>query len=129
MTTPPAPATVLRHRGPALLLGAVEDFAAGTLRCTSRDPGPWTWARMLEGAAQTAGLLAGTQDDRIRDTAVIAEYRDVRIHALRHAGPLHFVAHLDRRVLRFRRCRVEVHAAAGVLLLSAMVTVAPGLRT
>ncbi len=123
----PAPEAVLRHRGPALLVGTIDAFTGPTLRCTSRDAGPWPWARMLEGAAQTAGLIAGLQDDGLGNTAVIAEYRAVRIHAQHHAGLLHFVARLDRRLLHFRRCRVEVGTPEGALLLEGDVTLAPGL--
>jgi predicted hotdog family 3-hydroxylacyl-ACP dehydratase len=123
--TVPAPATVLRHRGPALLLGDVTDFTGTTLRCTSRDDGPWRWARLLEGAAQTAGFLAGLQGTGVRNTAVIAEYRAIRVHAPRHVGPVTFVARLDRQVMRFWRCRVEVRSVDDELLLDGTVTVAP----
>lgn len=124
----PAPETVLRHRPPALLIADVEEFTGPTLRCTSRDAGPWGWARMLEGAAQTAGLLAGLQDRGVRNTAVIAAYRAVRIHAPEYSGTLHFVARLDRRLLHFWHCRVEARTPDDVLLLEGEVTLAPGLR-
>jgi len=47
------------------------------------------------------------------------------VHATTHAGPLRFAAHLERRVLHFWRCRVEVRDAAGALLLEGSVTLAP----
>jgi hypothetical protein len=80
---------------------------------------------MLEGAAQCAGLLAGLQPGGPGNTAVIAEYRAVAVHVRSHAGPLAFVAHLERRLLHFWRCRVEVRAADDALLLEGSITVAP----
>jgi len=124
--TRPAPETLLRHREPALLLGAIDSFAGDTLRCTGRDAGPWRWPRMLEAAAQTAGLLGGLRETGIRNTAVVAEYRSVRVHVARHDGPVVLVARLDRRILRFRRCRIEVRAVDGTVLLDGSVTIAPG---
>ncbi len=125
----PEPASVLRHRGPALLVGVIDSFAAETLRCRSRDDGPWSWGRILEAAAQTAGLLAGFLDPAVRERPVIAEYRALRPATARHTGPLVLVARLDRRLLHFRRCRVEARAADGTLLLEGLVTVAPGAPT
>jgi len=117
---------LLRHRPPALLLDTILVFDGARLACSARGIGPFRWAELLEGAAQTAGLLAGLQHHGVDNTAVIAEYRDVHIHAARHAGPVRFVANLDRRVLQFWRCRCEVRAADDTLLLTADVTVAPG---
>jgi hypothetical protein len=96
------------------------------LVCAGRGPEPWRWAAMLEGAAQTAGLLAGLQPGGPDDRAVIAEYRDVVVHAPAHTGPVRFVARLERRVLDAWRCRVEVRDVAGAVLLEGRVTVAPG---
>ena len=59
----PDPATVLRHRGPAVLVRSVVEFSGERLVCSSSDGGVWPWPRLLEGAAQTAGLLAGAQTD------------------------------------------------------------------
>jgi hypothetical protein len=120
-----AVATLLRHRPPALLLDTIVDFDGSRLVCTGLGPGPWRWAEMLEGAAQTAGLLAGLQQHGVDNTAVIAEYREVRVLAARHAGPLRFTARLERHLLQFWRCRAEVHAAGDALLLTAGITVAP----
>jgi hypothetical protein len=122
----PEPASVLRHRGPALLVGAIDAFAGETLCCRSRDDGPWSWGRLLEATAQTAGLLAGFLDPALRARPVIAEYRALRLATGHHTGPLRLVARLDRRLLHFRRCRVEARAADGTLLLEGFVTVAPG---
>ena len=69
--------------------------------------------------AYLAGLMAELA------AALVAEYRDVRVHAAAHAGPLRFAARLERRVLHFWRCRVEVRDAAGTLLLEGTVTLAP----
>lgn len=123
----PAPAAVLRHRPPALLVGAIEAFSGDALTCASNGVGPWRWPEMLEGAAQTAGLLAGLQPDGLTREAVIAEYRGVLPHRASHAGVLRFTAHLERRLLHFWRCRLEARAADGTLLLEGHVTLAPGL--
>jgi len=120
------PEQLMRHRPPALLLGGgIESTAAG-LACDGIDDGPWRWARLLEGAAQAAGLLSGLQPGGPGPAAVIAEYRDVAIHAARHEGPVRFQATFDRRILAFWRCRVEARSADGRLLLSGLVAVAPG---
>ncbi len=118
----------MRHRAPALLLGAVVEATASGLACDGIDDGPWRWARLLEGAAQAAGLLSGLQPGGPGPAAVIAEYRDVTLHAERHDGPVRLHAALDRRILGFWRCRVEARSADGRLLLSGLVTVAPGER-
>jgi len=122
----PDPARVLRHREPALLLRAIVAFGGDTLACSSRGDGPWGWPAMLEGGAQTAGLLAGLQPGGLSNRAVIAEFRRVVIHVPRHAGPLRFTAALDGHVLHFWRCRLAVHAADGAPLLEGLVTLAPG---
>lgn len=119
------PARCMRHRPPALLLATVEQPDPERLVARGVDDGPWRWARVLEGCAQAAGLLAGLQPGGPDDTAVIAEYRDVVLHARAHAGPVRFDARLDRRLLRFWRCRVEARADDGTLLLAGLVTVAP----
>jgi len=123
MTLPPI-ATMLRHRPPALLLARVETFDGGSLACAAGGRASWRWPDVLEAAAQCAGLLAGLQPGGPGDRAVIAEYREVRVHAPTHDGPLAVHARLDRRVLRFWRCRVEARAADGRLLLDGTVTVA-----
>jgi len=120
----PTPERLLRHRPPALLLDAVLSYGGTHITCSGRGDGPWTWPRMLEGAAQTAGLLAGLQPDGLTNTAVIAEYRDVVVHAHESAGPMRFTAEIDRRVMRFWRCRLAVHAG-DTLLLEGTVTLAP----
>jgi hypothetical protein len=81
---------------------------------------------MLEGAAQSAGLLAGLQKDGLGNRAVIAEYTGVVVHAAEHAGPLRFTARIERRILGCWRCRVEVRDAQDGLLLAGKVTLAPG---
>jgi predicted hotdog family 3-hydroxylacyl-ACP dehydratase len=120
-----APAEILRHRGPALLVGAIDGWDGETLRCRAAGAGPWSWPAMLEGAAQTAGLAAGLRPRGLPADAVVAEYRDVVLHAGAHAGPIRFVARVERRVLHFWRCRVEVRDAAGALLLEGTVALAP----
>jgi hypothetical protein len=121
----PDPATVLRHRPPAVLVRSVVDFSAERLTCSSSDDGAWPWPRLLEGSAQTAGLLAGAQADGLASDAVIADYRDVRVLVSGHTGSVLFRAVLERRVMQFWRCRVEAHAADGRVLLTARVTLAP----
>jgi len=119
------PAELLRHRGPALLLAAIETFDGETIACTSRREGPWPWPLVLEGAAQTAGLLAGLAGG-LSNRAVIAEYRGVVVHVERHDGPISFRARIERRLLHFWRCRIEGRAADGALLLEGRVSLAPG---
>jgi len=127
MSLPP-PSALLRHRPPALLIDAVESFGGDTLGCSATERAAWTWPVLLEGAAQTAGLLAGLQPGGPSSAAVIAEYRGVVVHAARHDGSVRFVARLDRRLLHFWRCHVEAHAADGGLLLEGQVTLAPRTR-
>jgi SAM-dependent methyltransferase len=123
--TPSTPGEVLRHRGPALLVGGIERFDGETLCCTSSSRGPWSWPHMLEGAAQCAGLLAGLQPRGLSQRALIAEYRGILVHAAEHAGAIRFVARIERRVLHFWRCRIEARAADGLVLLEGSVTLAP----
>jgi predicted hotdog family 3-hydroxylacyl-ACP dehydratase len=118
------PAELLRHRTPALLLATIESFDGETIVCTSREIGPWRWPLVLEGAAQTAGLLAGLAGG-LSNRAVIAEYRGVVVHAERADGPIHFAARLERRLLHFWRCRIAARGAGGIRLLDGHVTVAP----
>ena len=120
------PAQVMRHRPPALLLGRVVDSTTAGLVCAGIDDGPWRWARLLEGAAQTAGLFSGLQPGGPGADAVIAEYRDVTLHAALYFGRVRFHAALDRRILGFWRCRVEARSEGGRLLLAGLVAVAPG---
>lgn len=121
----PDPASLLRHRPPAVLVDRVRAFSGDRLVCTSNGAGPWTWPQLLEGGAQTAGLLAGAQKDGLSNRAVIADYRSVRVLAATHTGPVEFTAAIDRRVLQFWRCRIEARDAAGALLLFGLVTLAP----
>lgn len=118
----------MRHQPPALLLGTVVESTATGLACDGIDDGPWRWARLLEGAAQAAGLFSGLRPGGPGVAAVIAEYRDVTIHVRRHDGRVRFHAVLDRRIFGFWRCRVDAHGADGRLLLSGLVAVAPGAR-
>jgi predicted hotdog family 3-hydroxylacyl-ACP dehydratase len=120
-----SPAALLRHREPALLLGEVESFDGRTLACSARGARSWRWPEMLEAAAQAAGLLVGLQPGGLDNTAVIAEYRAVAVYAPNHRGPLQLVAALERRILRFWRCRFEVRAPDGTVLLEGRVTLAP----
>jgi predicted hotdog family 3-hydroxylacyl-ACP dehydratase len=122
----PRPATVLRHRGPAVLVDDAEDRGDGTVRCTGRDDGPWPWPRALEAAAQAAGLAAALHAGGPHEDAVIAEYRDVAVHVAEHRGALSVIARVERRVLRFWRCRIEARATDGTVLLAGTVTLAPG---
>jgi len=123
--TCPAPAEILHHRGPALLVGDIEGWDGERLRCRASGAGPWSWPRMLEAAAQAAGLAAGLRPRGLPVRAVVAEYRDVVLHVARHPGPIRLAARVERRVLHFWRCRVEVRDAGGALLLEGTVTLAP----
>jgi hypothetical protein len=120
----PAPADVMRHRGRALVVESIRARGADTLECTASDAGPWRWPRMLEGAAQTAGLLAGMLPGGPA-RSVVAQLLDVVVRAETHRGPLRFVAAFDRRVLHFWRCHFEVRDADGGVLLEGRVTLAP----
>ncbi len=122
--TLPAPGVMLRHRPPALLLGTVDALVDRTLACTGIDAGRWPWPRLLEGTAQTAGLLAGLQPGGPGRDAVIAEYRDVSLGVERHRGRVRFEARLERRLAHFWRCRCEALAADGRVLLASRVTLA-----
>jgi hypothetical protein len=119
---------IMRHRPPALLLGTIVESTAAGIACDGVDDGAWRWARLLEGAAQAAGLFSGLQPGGPDAAAVIAEYRDVTIHTARHDGRVRFHAALDRRILDFWRCRVDARSADGRLLLSGLVAVAPEAR-
>jgi hypothetical protein len=121
----PDPAALLRHRPPAVLVRDVIDFTGARLTCASAGDGPWTWPQLLEGGAQTAGLLAGAQPNGLSNQAVIADYRAVRLHAAGHTGPVVFAAEIDRRVMQFWRCRIVATATNGRLLLEGTVTLAP----
>ena len=123
------PATLLRHRPPALVLGAMETRDGGRLVCAGIDAGRWSWTRLLEGTAQVGGLLAGLQRGGPGDRAVIAEYRDVAMHTRLHRGRVRFEARVERRLAGFWRCRCEARSADGRLLLSSRVTVAPSALT
>jgi len=122
----PSPARLLRHRPPALLLGALEEHDGGRLVCRGTDDRRWAWPRLLEGTAQAAGLLAGLQPDGPGEGAVIAEYRDVTVQVDLHRGPVRFVARLERRLAHFWRCRCEARTDDGRVLLASRVTLAPG---
>jgi hypothetical protein len=130
MSTPGGlrPEQLMRHGPPALLLGTIVEATAAGLACDGIDAGPWRWARLLEGAAQAAGLFSGLQPGGPDAAAVIAEYRDVTLHTIQHDGPVRFHAVLDRRIFGFWRCRVDARGADGRLLLSGLVAVAPGER-
>ena len=93
--------------------------------CRGIDRHAWPWPRLLEGTAQTAGLLAGLQPGGPGSRAVIAEYRDVSMHGGQHRGAVRFAAQLERRLAHFWRCRCEARAPDGRLLLAARVTLAP----
>jgi hypothetical protein len=123
--TLPRPASLLRHRPPALLLGDIESFNGTGLTCASNGAGPWEWPRLLEGAAQCAGLLAGMQPGGPPNTAVIAAYDGIVVRAARHAGPVRFVARIERRIVGFWRCHCEAQSADGMALLEGSVTIAP----
>jgi len=107
---------------------SIARFDGRGIACTSRGRGPWRWPRMLEGAAQAAGLLVGLGQADAPRAPVIAEYRDVIVRAASHRGPLRFVAALERRVLHCWRCTFEVRTARGRVLLSGRVTLAPPRR-
>jgi len=121
----PDPATLLRHRPPAVLVREVVEFTGDRLVATSNGAGPWAWPALLEGGAQTAGLLIGAQQGGLSNRAVIADYRNVVIGAVTHQGAVRFTATIDRRIMAFWLCQIAVHDAGGALLLEGIVTLAP----
>lgn len=123
--TLPAPAAVLRHGPEARLVRAIRRLDAAGIECTSRGRGPWPWPRMLEGAAQAAGLLLGIAVPGAPRAPVVAEYRDVVLHATSARGPLRFAAAFERRVLHFWRCTIDVRDGRGKILVRGRVTLAP----
>jgi hypothetical protein len=108
------------------MLATVDALGDDRIVCTSTDRRDWRWPEMLEAAAQAAGLLGGLCGDGLDATLVIAEYRDVRVRAARHQGPLRLEASLGRRVLQFRLCTITARAAHGDVLLDGTVALAPG---
>jgi hypothetical protein len=126
--TLPTPAAVLRHGPEARLVRSIARLDGRGIACTSRGRGPWRWPRMLEGAAQAAGLLVGLGHAEAPRAPVIAEYRDVVVRAASHRGPLRFVAAIERRVLHCWRCTFQVQDGRGAVLLTGRVTLAPPRR-
>jgi len=122
--TYPAPDAWLRHRGPALVVASIDSWDGSSIRCGATET-RWTWQRLLEGAAQAAGLACALLDPRWRDGAIVAEYRDVEILADTHAGRVDFTATPERTLLAYRRCRAAATTAAGTPLLRARVTLLP----
>lgn len=119
----PDPATRLQHRGAAVLLAALEARDGEVLYARGRSLPAWTWPRVLEAAAQCAGLACGLDDGL--ESGVVAEYRDVEICGGPTVGEIRLAASRLRRVLDFRRYRIAAWTATGDLLLTAEVTLAP----
>ena len=122
--SPIVPSALLRHRPPAVALGSVVTREPRHLVCWGIDARRWPWPRLLEGAAQAAGLLAGLQPDGPGPGAVIAEFRDVVVPVTEHHGAVQLDARLERRLAQFWRCRCEARTERGDLLLEARITVA-----
>ena len=120
----PAPATLLRHAPPAVRVAQIIARDDDGLRCLG-PAADWTWPTLLEGCAQTAGLLAGMQPGGPSNRALIAEYRDLLVHADRYSGAPRFAARFDRRLLGFWRYAVRASTDDERLLLSGLVTLAP----
>lgn len=121
----PAPGALLRHRPPAVMLERLVAQTDTTLHAVG-PPREWTWPQLLEGCAQTAGLLAGMTSAGVDAQAVIAEYRDLVLpRAEPFTGAPHFEATFDRRVLGFCRYRIRACDADGVEWLRGLVTLSP----
>lgn len=120
----PSPSAWLRHRGPALVIDTIDAWDGTWVECGARDAA-WAWPRLLEGAAQAAGIACALADERWRSGAVVAEFRDVEIRGERHRGPVRFRARSERVVLAYRRCRAVAATPAGTTLISAHVTLLP----
>jgi hypothetical protein len=119
------PRAVLRHRDPALLIAEVEREDDDVLLCRGRRQRRWSWAGLLEGSAQTAGLFAALRVPSLTNRAVVAAFRGVSIHARSHGGAVLFRAFSHRRVFHFHRVLVEARDPDGALLLDAEIIVAP----
>lgn len=120
----PHPRAWMRHRGPALVLDRIESWDGVVARCGAPD-GDWSWTRLLEGSAQTAGIACALDDAAWRGGAIVAEYRDVEVLVERHRGPVRFDARTERALLAYRRCRANATAHDGTPLLRALVTLLP----
>jgi len=123
----PHPRAWLRHRPPALVVDAIDGWDGTVARCRGA-AGSWSWSRLLEGGAQTAGIACALDDVGWRDGVIVAEYREVEILAERHQGAVHFAARSERTVLGYRRCRMTASAGDATPLLRAVVTLLPDRR-
>lgn len=117
----PHPGDWLRHRDAALVVDGIEAWDGRSVRCRGA-AGSWTWSRLLEGAAQAAGIACALRDPAWRGGIVVAEYRDVVLDAERHEGAVRFTAHVERPLLAYRRCAAAASAPDGRPLLRARVT-------
>lgn len=123
----PHPGAWLRHRGPALVVDGIDGWDGEVARCHGA-AGDWTWSRILEGSAQTAGIACALGDEAWRSGAIVAEYRDVEVLAERHVGGVVFAARPERAVLGYRRCRTTATGLDGAPLLRGVVTLLPDRR-
>jgi hypothetical protein len=116
---------MLPHRGPALMLSAVEAVRGRWIRCRADRQGPWHWPELLEASAQAAGLLAALELDSSPGLMVVAEFREVSIpDGIAMHGPAWIEATLVSHFLRFHRCRFAAHATDGEVVLGGTMTLA-----
>ena len=127
MKLPPLEA-MLPHRGPALMISAIDEVRASWIQCSADRVGPWYWPELLEASAQACGLIAavGLALDSPRGETVVAEFWDVVVPggSLPIPGPLWFEATLVSRVLTFHRCRFVVRASDGAIVVGGGLTLA-----
>ena len=125
MTLPP-PKAMLPHRGPALMISAIDEVRASWIQCSADRVGPWYWPELLEASAQAAGLLAAAGLDSPPRETVVAEFWDVVVPGggLPIPGPLSFEATLVSRVLTFHRCRFVVRGSDGAIVVGGGLTLA-----
>jgi hypothetical protein len=129
-----APRDTLSHREPALVLDTIEELGPDTLRCRGGAGRRLHWAQILDGCAQTAGLLARARLASREPVAfVVATYEHVTLGegacegaaVEAHDGAsLEWIARFVRRIGDFHQIDVTATDAAGRTLLGTRVALA-----
>lgn len=122
------PSTTLAHREPALVLDAVSALGQTTLSCTGGAGRRLHWAQILDGCAQTAGLLARALLASPEPVAfVVASYESVELgegHDAHDGGVIEWRATPVRRVGDFHQVDVRALDEGGRALVVARVALA-----
>lgn len=112
----------LRHQPPALVIGPAPQIDAEGGRCDTL-PGEWSWARLVDGAAQLAGLVASSRLGRpVRDGRVV-ELRDLEVER-RQAASATIDVRFEARVVDFFRFGFAVRGAADEPICHGRLTLA-----